>query len=243
MNTSGDERITTDAEVVIIGAGMAGVSTAYHIADRHGVERVVLVDSRPPLTLTSDQSTECYRNWWPNASMVGLMNRSIDLLEEMSQESGDIFALRRPGYLFVTANAETFEDMGRRAERTSSFGAGEVRYHPGPVPYSEARDGVDHGHRGTDLGHKTGGVPHRMILIFIDLLRKFATNKTQKSTHPFDCFSGLVDRRAELTLVFEVTRRGVLEQLHGDSLHTNTELLRLTQLKFLVKRSESLVGG
>ena len=98
--------MTTDADVVIIGAGIAGVSTAHHIAARHGVERVVLVDPRPPLTLTSDKSTECYRNWWPNASMVRLMNRSIDLLEEMSQKSGDVFAPRRPGYLFVTANAE-----------------------------------------------------------------------------------------------------------------------------------------
>ena len=135
--------MTTDADVVVIGAGIAGVSTAYHLAARHGVERVVLVDPRPPLTLTSDKSTECYRNWWPNASMVGLMNRSIDLLEEMSEESGDVFALKRPGYLFITANPETFEDMGRRAERTSAFGAGEVRYHPGPVPYGDASDGVD----------------------------------------------------------------------------------------------------
>ena len=97
--------MTTDADVVVIGAGIAGVSTAYHLAARHGVERVVLVDPRPPLTLTSDKSTECYRNWWPNASMVGLMNRSIDLLEEMSEESGDVFALKRPGYLFITAKS------------------------------------------------------------------------------------------------------------------------------------------
>ena len=34
-----------------------------------------------PLSLTSDKSTECYRNWWPGPgdAMVRLMNRSIDL--------------------------------------------------------------------------------------------------------------------------------------------------------------------
>jgi glycine/D-amino acid oxidase-like deaminating enzyme len=44
---------------------MADLSAAYHLAVRQGVEDVILVDERPPLSLTSDKSTECYRNWWP----------------------------------------------------------------------------------------------------------------------------------------------------------------------------------
>jgi len=53
------------------------------------------VDERPPLSLTSDKSTECYRNWWPGPGddMVALMNRSIDLLEEEARESGNVFRL------------------------------------------------------------------------------------------------------------------------------------------------------
>jgi len=50
------------AEVVICGAGIAGIAAAYHLAVRRGVADVVLVDERPPLSLTSDKSTECYRN-------------------------------------------------------------------------------------------------------------------------------------------------------------------------------------
>ena len=82
-------------QVVVIGAGIAGVSTAFHLT-RYGIEDIVLVDPRPPLTLTSDKSTECYRNWWPNASMVGLMNRSIDLLDEMAEKTQNAFNLKRP---------------------------------------------------------------------------------------------------------------------------------------------------
>ena len=94
------------AEVVICGAGIAGVATAYHLAVRRGVRGVVLVDERPPLTLTSDKSTECYRNWWPGPgdAMVAVMNRSIDLLEQLARESGNIFQLNRRGYLFATAD-------------------------------------------------------------------------------------------------------------------------------------------
>ena len=67
------------AEVVICGAGIAGIAAAYHLAVRRGVRGVVLVDEGAPLSLTSDKSTECYRNWWPGPGddMVALMNRSI----------------------------------------------------------------------------------------------------------------------------------------------------------------------
>ena len=75
--------MNTTADVVIVGAGIGGVSAAYHLTVRHGVRDLVLVDPRPPLTLTSDKSTECYRNWWPDRPMVGLMNRSIDIYEEL----------------------------------------------------------------------------------------------------------------------------------------------------------------
>lgn len=131
------------ADVVVVGAGIAGVSTAYHLAVRHGVGRVAIVDPRPPLTLTSDKSTECYRNWWPNKPMVGLMNRSIDILEEMAEESGNVFGLSRRGYLFVTSDPSTLQRMREQARITSGFGAGSVREHPGPVDYGPAEDGVD----------------------------------------------------------------------------------------------------
>lgn len=121
---------------------MAGVSTAYHLTLR-GVGRVVLVDPRPPLSLTSDKSTECYRNWWPSKPMVDLVDRSIDLFEEWSAVTSNAFGLSRRGYLFVTASNETLEAMRSQAHVTSGFGAGDVREHPGPVAYGEYPDGVD----------------------------------------------------------------------------------------------------
>ncbi|HEX5631224.1 MAG TPA: FAD-dependent oxidoreductase [Acidimicrobiia bacterium] len=119
------------ASVVIAGAGIAGVATAYFLTVRHGVRDVVLCDPRPPLSLTSDKSTECYRNLWPNRPMVGLMNRSIDLLEELATESGNAFGLNRRGYLYATASLETLAALEANARRASDFGAGEVRVHRG----------------------------------------------------------------------------------------------------------------
>ena len=102
--------------------------------------RVVLVDEREPLTLTSDKGTQAYRNWWPgpDATMLRYMMRSIDVMEEMAEESGNVFRLNRRGYLFVTADSEELERLRTTAETVSSFGMGPIRTHPGPDRYAPA---------------------------------------------------------------------------------------------------------
>ncbi|MEA1978077.1 MAG: FAD-dependent oxidoreductase [Chloroflexota bacterium] len=121
------------ADVVICGAGIAGISTAYHLSVHAGVRQVLLVDERPPLSLTSDKSTECYRNWWPGPgpAMVQMMNRSIDILEDLAEESGNRFNLNRRGYLFATADPARIEDYKAHACEAESLGAGALRIHDG----------------------------------------------------------------------------------------------------------------
>jgi glycine/D-amino acid oxidase-like deaminating enzyme len=121
------------ADVVICGAGIAGIAAAYHLTVKHGLNRVVLVDERPPLSLTSDKSTECYRNWWPGPgdAMVSLMGRGIDIMEDLAHETSNVFHLNRRGYLFVTANPERIPDFKRVAEEAAELGAGPARYHTG----------------------------------------------------------------------------------------------------------------
>lgn len=125
--------MTETAEIVICGAGIAGVSTAYYLSVSHGVSDIVLVDERPPLSLTSDKSTECYRNWWPgpDGAMVEMMNRSIDLLERLADESGNVFHLNRRGYLYATGDESRIPEMLAAAQEPSRQGAGPLRVHRG----------------------------------------------------------------------------------------------------------------
>ena len=115
-------------QVVICGAGIAGVSAAYHLSQA-GVQDILLVDQRPPLTLTSDRSTECYRNWWPDSMLQALMDRSIDLMEQLAQASGNIFRMNRRGYVYLTADAESLHVMQEQALRIAGTGAGPLRLH------------------------------------------------------------------------------------------------------------------
>jgi glycine/D-amino acid oxidase-like deaminating enzyme len=125
--------VTPAADVVVCGAGMAGVAAAYHLAVRHGVRRVVLVDERSPLSLTSDKSTEAYRNVWPGPddAMVRFMNRSIDLLEELADASDNVFRMNRRGYVFGTAERTRADELRTMAETVAGWGAGPLRVHDG----------------------------------------------------------------------------------------------------------------
>ena len=126
--------------------------------------RVILIDEREPLTLTSDKGTQAYRNWWPgpDATMLRYMTRSIDLLEEIAEESANAFRLNRRGYVFVTADDEGVERLRSTARELAAFGMGELREHAGKaVDYRAAPlEGWYAGHPdGADLLH--GDAPRR----------------------------------------------------------------------------------
>jgi glycine/D-amino acid oxidase-like deaminating enzyme len=145
------------ADVVICGAGIAGISAAYHLAVKQGIRNVVLVDENAPLSLTSDKSTECYRNMWPGPgdAMVSLMNRSIDIMENLAHESSNIFHLNRRGYLYATADPNRIPYFKRFVKEAAELGVGPTRYHidqPGDPAYTPAPAfGFDDQPSGVDL--------------------------------------------------------------------------------------------
>ncbi len=150
------------ADVIICGAGITGVAAA-HFLSKAGIRNVLLIDERPPLTLTSDRSTECYRNWWPDAEMLALINHSIDLMESLADESGNVFHMNRRGYLYATADENKIGELKAAAVRTSGLGEGEMRVHSSASSgYQPAHpEGFHNSPEGADL------------LIGNELIRKF----------------------------------------------------------------------
>ena len=142
------------AEVVVIGAGIAGISAAFHLAVRQGLDGVVLVEAGDPLALTSDKSTECYRNWWPGPgdAMVAFMNHSIDLLERYERESGGRLRLNRRGYLFATAEPSRIDSFRAAALEAQSLGAGALRAHDGSGSSPDYVRSPAHGFEGLPSG-------------------------------------------------------------------------------------------
>jgi len=141
--------------IVICGAGMAGVSAAYHLAVEHGHTNVVLIEQGNPLSLTSDKSTEAYRNWWPgpDRAMTAFMNRSIDLMEGLARATGNRINLNRRGYLFPTADESKVAWLQEVAKTAEARGSGPVRIHAASSsPYVPSPErGFDFPLTGADL--------------------------------------------------------------------------------------------
>ena len=115
-------------DVVVCGAGMAGIAAAYSLAIKFQ-KSVLLIDEGAPLSLTSDKSTECYRNWWggPDNAMLSLMNRSISLMEEYAVECDNSFLMRPHGYLFATKNKKEANQLYKQAKNAELLGVGRLR--------------------------------------------------------------------------------------------------------------------
>lgn len=124
-------------DVLILGAGMAGLATAYHLAVKRGITNILIVDERPPLGLTSSRGTMAYRNWFPGPgdAMVRLMNRSIELLREIDTESNHRLELSQNGYIYLTAQPSQIAQWRSIAREAEQRGVGAFREHDDAQSY------------------------------------------------------------------------------------------------------------
>lgn len=153
--THGAAMSHSSSRVVICGAGIAGVAAAYSLAVEHGVEHVTLVDEGNPLSLTSDKSTEAYRNWWPGPdwAMTAFMDRSIDLIEGIARATDNRINLNRRGYVFATSDVGKISFLEEMARSAEARGGGAARFHTTAqsdyIPSSER--GFDDALKGADV--------------------------------------------------------------------------------------------
>lgn len=112
-------------DVVIIGAGIIGICTAYYLKLHRPQLRVTLVDEGAPMALTSAHSGENYRNWWPHPVMTAFTDYSIDLMESIALKTDNRICLSRRGYALATrtTNIDNLvkELIGGYAEDSNEF--------------------------------------------------------------------------------------------------------------------------
>lgn len=118
--------MTYHADVVICGAGNAGVAAAYYLATHHQITNILLVDKNPPLSQTSAKSGENIRTWWPVQPMIDLAERSMALMEELAANSNNAFNLEKRGYAYVTADRASLKPY---LAHYSTLDVGGVRIH------------------------------------------------------------------------------------------------------------------
>lgn len=113
--------IPQHAQVVVIGGGIIGCSTAYHLARDHGADVVLLEQGR----LTSGST-------WHAAGLVGqlrssasitkVLKYSVDLYKGLSAETGLETGWKMSGCLRLATNQDRWIEYKRLATTAGSFG-------------------------------------------------------------------------------------------------------------------------
>ncbi|MCP3391500.1 FAD-binding oxidoreductase [Bradyrhizobium sp. CCGB12] len=143
---------TNDVEILVIGAGMAGLATAYYLAVEHKRSRLLIVDEGQPMALTSAQSGENYRNWWPHPTMAAFTDHSTDLMEDIARRTDNRIHMTRRGYLLVTRDEKPDELLRQLDAGYGASSARLIRQHEGSsqtyspplsADWQTAPDGVD----------------------------------------------------------------------------------------------------
>jgi sarcosine oxidase subunit beta len=110
------------ADVVIIGGGCMGASTAYHLT-RNGINNVVLLEREPMLgTGSTGRNAGGVRHQFSNEANVKLSIESIRTFEHFVDEVGYEIDFHQDGYLFLLSNQKDLDTFRRNSEMQRRLG-------------------------------------------------------------------------------------------------------------------------
>lgn len=109
------------ADVVVVGAGIMGVSTAYHLA-RRGVGRVVVVERDEVCSGSTALASGGIRHQYANRIGVELTRHSIETYERFEDEFGVDPRFRQHGYLILVTTAAEQAQAQRNVALQRSLG-------------------------------------------------------------------------------------------------------------------------
>ncbi|MGH9040826.1 MAG: FAD-dependent oxidoreductase [Acidimicrobiia bacterium] len=103
-------------DVVIIGAGVHGLATAYHLAARHGITRVAVLDKGYVGGGASGRNTAILRSNYLTPEGVAFYDRSVKLYERLAGELNFNVMFSQRGHLTLAHNDTSLRTMRWRAE-------------------------------------------------------------------------------------------------------------------------------
>ena len=114
--------LPSTASIVIIGGGVMGASTAYHLA-RRGVKDVVLLEKDTFFGLgATGRCAGGIRYQFATEVNVKLSIQSLQMLEELEAETGQPAPIRKCGYLIITTRESDIPVFKRNVELQHSLG-------------------------------------------------------------------------------------------------------------------------
>src|SRR6266850_1233610 len=113
--------MTTTADVVIVGAGIMGVSTAYHLA-RLGARRVLVLERDTVCSGSTALASGGIRHQYANRLGIELTTHSIVTYERFREEFGVDPNFRQHGYLILIGSEDELVVARRSVALQQSLG-------------------------------------------------------------------------------------------------------------------------
>lgn len=141
--------LPSSADVVVIGGGVMGASTAYHLA-KHGGLSVVLLEREAFFGLgATGRCAGGIRYQFGTAINIRLSQLSLPLLDAFEEETGQPALVRKCGYLFVLTREADLAEFQRNVALQRSLGVNtewlsgdEVRRLAAPCVFPDALAGT-----------------------------------------------------------------------------------------------------
>lgn len=115
------DSLPQSAEIVVIGGGIVGCSTAYHLAKR-GKKDVLLLERSKLTSGTTWHSAAQVRQLRSSSSLTTLMKYSAELYQSLEAETGQSTGWIGCGSLSIAANPDRMTHIRRQASLARAFG-------------------------------------------------------------------------------------------------------------------------
>jgi sarcosine oxidase subunit beta len=113
--------LPASASVVVVGGGVMGVSTAFHLAEA-GVPEVLLLEREALGSGSTCKAAGGVRAQFSDELNVQLAARSLDLLGRFGERPGQEIDLRRVGYLWLLDDADDVASFSRAVAMQNRLG-------------------------------------------------------------------------------------------------------------------------
>ena len=126
-----EQNLPAHASVVVIGGGIMGCSTLYHLA-KSGVSDAILLERNKLTSGTTWHSAAQVRALRSTRNLTDLIRYSISLYKELEQETGLATGWINKGSLSIATNTDRLEHIKRQESRAHLFGVCLLYTSPSP---------------------------------------------------------------------------------------------------------------
>lgn len=168
------------AEIAVIGGGILGCSTAYHLAKR-GQKDVVLLEKDLLAQASTGLSVGGIRLQFSHPANIRLSQETLRLFEHFEEEFNVDIGFHQVGYLFMAQKKNTWEDFLSSVELQRQFNVPVEMLSPEEIkhrwPYLEVSD-----IQGGTFCPKDGYAdPHNVAMAFANKARKLGVRIEEKT--------------------------------------------------------------